>query len=422
MSGKAGDTFMVNAWGRGTPLPPTDRDPDRHFGIEVVFTDAEGEKDVHHEEFSADILDWQFLSRIVVAKKDYVKVQVSYVYSHQANTAYFEGLALFLEEFGQSYIYDEDNNLISAVDNQKNRQEFEYSDANDMTGVTDAKGNSFTYVYDDKHRVTQGTSAEGVVYRYEYDDATGNVQKSGVVLVEEDPAEPEKGTWVTRTMTSDKNHVASVTDAEGNTVRYGWNLKKDLMTSLTDAKGNKLSYTYDVQKRLTKVSQDVTVGGAVTKVANEYAYADDRLSSILHNGFRYGFAYDGFGNTEAVTIAGENVVSYEYGAGNEELVRTVYGNGAGIRYTYDDQDRLKKSYYCDSASGTEAELNTYVYDKQGNLQKVTNHPSGKTYILSYDFLDRLMRVRDEAGNIYEYTYDVFRQVKIPKIGKIIPCF
>ena len=25
--------------------------------------------------------------------------------------------------------------------------------------------------------------------------------------------------------------------------------------------------------------------------------------------------------------------------------------------------------------------------------------------MSYDFLDRLMRVRDEKGNAYQYTYD-----------------
>ena len=30
---------------------------------------------------------------------------------------------------------------------------------------------------------------------------------------------------------------------------------------------------------------------------------------------------------------------------------------------------------------------------------------GRPMRLSYDFLDRLMRVRDEKGNVYQYTYD-----------------
>ena len=47
---------------------------------------------------------------------------------------------------------------------------------------------------------------------------------------------------------------------------------------------------------------------------------------------------------------------------------------------------------------------------EGNLCKVTNHLSGKTYELDYDFLDRLMRVRDEHGACYEYTYDKNNQM------------
>ena len=164
-----------------------------------------------------------------------------------------------------------------------------------MTGVTDAKGNSFKYEYDDQHRVTKGTSAQGVVYQFEY-DAAGNVIKSAAV----DPGETTKGTWLTRTMTTDLNHVASVTDAEGNTVGYSWNLKNDILNSMTDANGNVLSYTYDKLKRLTEVSQSATVNGAKKTVSNTYKYNDERLSSITHNGFDYGFLYDGFGNTSAV--------------------------------------------------------------------------------------------------------------------------
>ena len=51
-------------------------------------------------------------------------------------------------------------------------------------------------------------------------------------------------------------------------------------------------------------------------------------------------------------------------------------------------------------------LHEYVYDKSGNLYQVTAHMAGKTYRLSYDLLDRLMRMTDEQGNSYTYTYDV----------------
>ena len=404
LTGKKGDTFMVNAWGRGTCLPETDNDKNRRFGVEVVFVAADDTTDVHYTNFSPDILDWQFLSDIYVAKKDYSKVKISYTYCKNANTAYFDGLSLYREEFGQTYTYDDKNNLVSAVDSQKNATKFEYNAGSDLTGITDPKGSKYTYTYDKKHNVTSGKSSMGILNRLVYDDK-GNITRSGVVK----PDETEKGIWVERTFTADKNHVSAVTDAEGNKVQYEWDTSRDLLRSLTDGEGNKLSYGYDKAERLISVSQNVTVDGKKQVVKNIYTYTKDRLAGIEHNGFNYGFTYDVFGNTTAASIAGNQVISYEYEAQNGKLLKTIYANGDEIRYTYDTQDRFSISYL-KPAGSSEQRLNSYIYNKEGNLCKVTNHLSGKTYELDYDFLDRLMRVRDESGVCYEYTYDANNQM------------
>ena len=123
ITGKKGDTYLVNAWGRGKPLPETDNDKSRRFGVEVSFVGADGKTDVHGTNFSPDILDWQFLSDVYVVKQDYSSIQVSYTYCHNANTAFFDGLSLYREEFGQTYTYDAENNLISVVDAQKKGDE-----------------------------------------------------------------------------------------------------------------------------------------------------------------------------------------------------------------------------------------------------------------------------------------------------------
>ena len=399
LQGKKGDAYMVNAWGRGTPLPETSNDTARRFGVEVVFVGTDGTNDTHYTNFSPDILDWQFLSDVYVAKKDYSSIKVSYTYCHNANIAFFDGLSLFREEFGQSYTYDADNNVTSVVDAKKQASRFEYNSTNDMTGITDAKGNRFTYVYDSRHNVTKGTSAQGVVYKMEYDSA-GNVIKSGCA----EPDNQSAGTWMTRAMTTDKNHVASVTDARNHTVQYTWDGNRDLLSSVTDARGSRLSYAYDSANRLSGVSQEVTQDGTKKTVSNTYAYTKDRLTGISHNGFSYGFAYDAFGNVLNASVAGARIVDYEYEANNGNLKKVTYANGDSIRYTYDAQDRMLLSYY-KSASGAEQKLNGYVYDRAGNLAQVTNYPSGKSYDLDYDFLDRLMRARDNDGNYYEYTYD-----------------
>lgn len=400
LTGKKGDTYMVNAWGRGTSLPETDNDKNRRFGVEVVFVGADGKNDVHYTNFSPDIMDWQFLGDVYVAKQDYTSIKISYTYCKNANMAFFDGLSLYREEFGQSYTYDDKNNVISAVDAQRNASWFEYNEGSDLTGITDPQGNKFRYEYDKKHNVIKGTSAMGVVSRLRYDEK-GNITKSGTVQ----PDAQDNGIWVTRSFTTDKNHVAAVADAEGNVTRYSWDLASDRLLSLTDGRWGKLTYGYDSADRMVSVEQQVTVDGVKQTVKNTYGYTGDDLTSIDHNGFRYGFSYDGFGSTTAASIAGKQVVGYTYEPGNGNLVKTTYANGHEIRYTYDDQDRMTASFFKASAGAAEQKLNTYVYNKEGNLCQVTNHMSGKTYYLDYDLLDRLMRVRDEKGSYYEYTYD-----------------
>ena len=134
---KNGDTFMVNAWGRGDALPES-TDENRRFGVEVVFVgkDKDGKEitDVHYTNFSPDILDWQFLSDVYVAKIAYTSVKVSCTYCRNANLAFFDGLTLFKEGFGQTFTYDKDNNIVAVTDLQNQKQKFEYNDNLDMTG------------------------------------------------------------------------------------------------------------------------------------------------------------------------------------------------------------------------------------------------------------------------------------------------
>ena len=268
---------MVNAWGRGDALPES-TDENRRFGVEVVFVgkDKDGKEitDVHYTNFSPDILDWQFLSDVYVAKIAYTSVKVSYTYCRNANLAFFDGLSLFKEGFGQTFAYDKDNNIVAVTDLQNQKQKFEYNDNLDMTGVTDAKGNSFKYEYDKNHNVTKGTSAEKRILRYTYDDK-GNVLKSAAVSPEDETA----GTWMTRTMTDDKNHVAAVKDARGYQVTYAWDTKKDLLNSVKDARNSTTFYTYDAKtERLTSVSKTVKAKGQDQEVKVEYGYSNDRLT------------------------------------------------------------------------------------------------------------------------------------------------
>ena len=199
--------------------------------------------------------------------------------------------------------------------------------------------------------------------------------------------------------------LSQQTDALGNKATYEWMTQRGVLNSMTDERGNQILYRYDNMKRLTAVSQKVTIDGTEMRARNAYTFTKDKMTSILHNGFTYGFTYDGFGNLEQVNVADSPLVRYEREERNGKLLKTVYGNGQYLRTVYDDLERVSATYFCEGQGAEEQKCCTYEYDKQDNLSKVTNHLSGKTYQLFYDFLDRLCQVVDEAGNSYEYSYD-----------------
>ena len=118
----------------------------------------------------------------------------------------------------------------------------------------------------------------------------------------------------------------------------------------------------------------------------------------------------------AMFLAESPVIScpvYEYEERNGNLQKTKYANGDSLRYEYDTQGRLVKEYYYSAAAQKEQTLRSYTYEREGHVYRTRDYASGKTYEMSYDFLDRLMWVRDEKGNVYQYTYDANNNMTPP---------
>ena len=398
LGGEAGDTYMVNAWGYGKSMPQVLANSPRRYGVKVVFVaeDAGTDDDVHEVNFSPDQNEWQFLAEACIAGVRYKQIQVSYQYCHQSSNVWMTGLSLFREEFGRSYTYDSDGNITRTADIEKNMARFEYSASQDLTGLIDPKGHRDSFVYDPNHNVTNAVSAAGVRTRNVY-DSNGNVTRTGVY----DPAATSIGTWVDRTFTSDGNHVSSVTDAAGHTTAYSWNLQKDRLGSVTDPAGKTTSYTYDIPGRLTKASMNIE-NSQTAEVT--YAYEDDRLKTVTHNGFSYSFAWDRYGNADSVRIGGQRIIRYEYESNNGNLLKKIYENGDHVRYEYDGQDRVSEVY---TKHGTAQEVQrfTYLYDREGRLARVTDLLLNKAWKLYYDLSGLLCQSQCSDGGQYSYTYD-----------------
>jgi len=137
--GNAGDTFVVAGWAKGNSahlytdetLPSSEKK--REYAIFGVFHYTDG---TYSEDFIArfnpDTDQWQYSAQVMVAEKEYDFIRVWMVYAYNVNTAYFDGIQLFKEEFGSSYTYDDDGNIVSVVDLQKQTTTYEYTD-NDLT-------------------------------------------------------------------------------------------------------------------------------------------------------------------------------------------------------------------------------------------------------------------------------------------------
>ena len=148
-----------------------------------------------------------------MAKKAYTSLRIHVLYDCNANVVYYDGMQLFKEEFGHSYVYDANGNITSVTDLQKKNTTYEYAN-NNLTKITLPSGASQTYSYDSYHNVLTATSPEGVVSGFTY-DAYGNNTKVTV-----------SGSGQTQTIsataayTADGNQLASVTDALGKTTTY----------------------------------------------------------------------------------------------------------------------------------------------------------------------------------------------------------
>lgn len=284
VSGKANDSYVISGWGCGNPLPKNDN---RAFGVELEFTYADGSKEAFTGNFASDSNQWQYVNKVVVAKKDYTSVKASYLLKNNANKVYFDGLSVYRDEYWPSFTYDDKGNVISCTDARNKKTTFAYDEKNNITKVTTPTGANFKYVYDSKHNITEATTATNKKYKFAY-DSHGNVTSVRIVHPDNENQYIESGI----AYTGDGNYVSKNTDCFGKETAYEYDTASGNLKSVTDVNGKKTSYAYDLMGRLTSVSRTNKVNGADVTVANTYTYENDRLKTIGHNGMNYTFGYD----------------------------------------------------------------------------------------------------------------------------------
>ncbi len=401
VSGGEGDSYVFGGWAMGQSVSLVGWDSSVTKDFSIRCTIYNGTKVVKKEtvQFNSNVTQWQFVSGAIAATGDYTSITIEAVFENNANTVYFDGLQLFKEEFGVSYTYDDDGNVISTIDLQKKNTEYEYDADSNLTAIIQDGKTKMTYTYyDNSHNVKTATTEEGYVYNFEYDTYGNN---TSVSITEKTENEVKKTITSTATYTSDHNHMATATDALGNVTEYGYNLQTGLLEWVQfpeDSQDTRTNKTYDEMFRLATAA--VTTDTGLNLSAN-YTYEDDLLKTIQTPKTVYTFEYGDFSLRSAVKVGEKALASYTYDEKNR-LERLDYGNYDYVQYTYDSQGRLESEIYEDGATVQ------YAYDNSGNLATVTDSATGVVTTYYYDLLNRQSGYREQGTNYDHsviYTYD-----------------
>ena len=311
-----------------------------------------------------------------------------------------------------SYTYDKWGRQRTITDAKGNVTSYTYDTLDNLETVTDALGGITRYTYDNENRVLTVTNPLGYVKKMKYNDI-GKIEL----------ATDEEGR-TTRTLYDERGNVKSVYDGFNVLVQQNVYDEASNLKTTTNGLGYTTTYEYDNMNRLFKSidamnqikQREYDNRGNLIKVVDPPTA--DRLLPVTTSA-----TYNPKGQVESITDPENNVQSYKYDVvGNliQETtpIRTMY------TYTYNDVNLLETvtnprgqlaTYKYDGAGRVvylqdEVDTTNYIYDKNGNLEKVIAAKAG-TITRTFDALNRVKTYMDVNGNIIKYDYDAVGNLK-----------
>ena len=417
--GTAGDRYVFSGWVKADPLP--ENESDRFCGLALVFNNADGTKTEFAISANPNLTSgdhWQYLAAAAVAVKPYNSITIRAEFSYNANTAYFDGLQLYEEEFGETYAYDANGNITAVRDILGQTTTYTYNSTNDVIESVAPNGVITTYEVSN-HNITRSLerypSSDGLFinlanYAYIY-DSYGNLT--------EQTATVNRVVKTTRaTYSSDKNHLATTVDELGNVTTYHYNPDTSVLEWVrypNDTDATRTNYTYDAMYRL--------IGTSVTTDQNremsvDYTYTNDLLTQIATKSTTYSFAYGDFALRTQASIGDRILATYTYSDDeNKYLEELEYGNLDVVKYAYDELGRVIQEDYYENESTTISRTVTYQYDNMGALATMVDSETGVTTKYYYDTIGRPTGMQESGGgntHSLAYTYDELGRLQTSK--------
>ncbi len=410
INGKAGDTVVFGAFAKANAAGQTnntDKAAQTRFKATLTIYYTDGTKADADELFNADVSNAQYICSAYTLTKACKYITFNLTYYKDVNYVIFDDACLYLDNYGSNYKYDDDGKLVAVEDGTGQGITYTY-DGPDLTKISQKfdgeEKESCTYTYDDNHNLLTETTKGGIVTEYSYTHPSGSGSTYGnptKVTVKNSDGSLQSSCEMT--YTADFNYLVSVKDSRDGVTTYNYDTVKGVLNSATDANGNTTTYTYDPYTDAL-LSTSGKTSETASDITNSYAYTNDRLTSITHNGFSYGFNYDSFGRVTSTTVAGQTLISHTYNA-NGTLNKSTYGNGDYVNYSYDALDRVVSNSY------NGVKTFEYDYNKEGLVTKETDYDNNVVKNYEYDFARRLVGESSSNGLRSSYTYDERNKIK-----------
>ena len=178
-NGKKGDAYSMGAWAKGTAMSSSADDMSNSkspfFGLRLAFYQGSTKKGEQLLPFNRAYSGWQFISGEEVAPADYTSVRYSLCYVRSENEMRFALPYLYKDDYGQSYTYDKNGNVVSAADQAKATTSSAYrSDLLNRLSSPTGSEQMMTYLADGTRRLHTVQTTDGLRTEYTYDEDNGD--------------------------------------------------------------------------------------------------------------------------------------------------------------------------------------------------------------------------------------------------------
>ena len=453
VSGKKGDVFAVGAWAKAhsAPLNNGTKDGDTclpDFELKIQFFDSNDESvSTKQQSFNPDVKTWQFNSFCAIAKNDYAYAKVSVIYDNNINELSTTGIYCNKEEYGQTYTYDKNGNVVSSTDLASTTASFAYK-GNQMSMLLNPSGSSYLYSYDSEtNNLLYANSTDGQQYSFTYDDK-GNATQCVI-----EQSRPATTLFTSETYVLRNAYSGNALDADDQTTdnkninNYHYESGRTNQQWVIETAGTDDVYTLKSVKFGSYLNVDNNNDGTKFTLS----------SSSTSNKQQFKIVANGNGTFRILTVKSENAkcVDGQPGDSTDTADDTVISqqpfdeNDVGQQWyfyplvdssdkkitssaTYTEDKNFVStvtdalgntvSYDYDSTKGTmssatDAKGNTlnYVYDDNNRITDIKD--GSNTDLISYSYEnDRLSSINAYDSTFYDFTYDAFGNTTRTRVG------